>query len=337
MVITFPLNPLHMKKLSFLLLFLFPVILFQSCSNRAGDTDSRKLVIFHAGSLTVPVKEITAAFEKENPGIKILAEAAGSVACARKITDLNRPCDVMLSADYKVIDKFLIPSHADWNIKFASNELALVYSQNSAYSDSIDAYNWPEILMKEEVRYGRSDPDSDPCGYRTVITVKLAEMFYDIPELSEKMLAKDNRYIRPKETDLLALLETKTIDYIFLYRSVAIQHNLPFINLPDSINLANGNLDGWYRNASVKIVGKKPGISIVQHGESMVYGLTIPNNAPHPDLALEFVRFWLHPEKGQKILEQNGQHSVVPAPSANFNKIPASLQNFALPAETATK
>ncbi len=326
-----------MKNFTLLILYLFPVILFQSCSNRSENADSRQLVIFHAGSLSVPVKQITAAFEKENPGVKILAEAAGSVACARKITDLNRPCDVMLSADYKVIDKFLIPSHADWNIKFASNELALVYTRHSAYSDSVDANNWPQILMNEEVRYGRSDPNSDPCGYRTVITLRLADQYYQLPGFSEMLLNKDSRYIRPKETDLLALLETQTIDYIFLYRSVAIQHNLPFVELPDSVNLANGNLDHWYRNASVKIVGKTPGDTIVQYGESMVYGLTIPQNSPHPELAQQFVRFWLHPEKGQKILKQNGQHSVVPAPSATFEKIPASLQHFALPAEAAAK
>ncbi len=326
-----------MKKASFLFLFLFPVILFHSCRNHVSREDSQQLVIFHAGSLSVPVKEVKAAFEKENPGVEILAEAAGSVDCARKITDLNRPCDVMLSADYKVIDKFLIPSHADWNLKFASNQMALVYTEHSAYSDSINADNWPRILMRKEVRYGRSDPDSDPCGYRTVLTARLADRFYDLPGFSEKLLDKDTRYIRPKETDLLALLETQTIDYIFLYRSVAIQHGLRFLELPDSVNLANGNLDDWYQNASVKIIGKTPGDSIVQYGESMVYGLTIPKNAPNPDVALGFVRFWLHPEKGQKILGQNGQHSVIPAPSETYHQIPASLQNFALPAETAAK
>lgn len=76
------------------------------------------------------MKEIAAAFRKENPEVNIMMEAAGSVECARKITDLKKPCDIMASADYSVIDKFLIPGYADWNIRFASNEMAIVYNEN---------------------------------------------------------------------------------------------------------------------------------------------------------------------------------------------------------------
>ena len=85
------------------------------------------LIIFHAGSLSVPFKEIAAEFNKLYPDVKILMESAGSVASARKITDLNRPCDIMASSDYGVIDNMLIPKYADWNIKFVSNELSIVY------------------------------------------------------------------------------------------------------------------------------------------------------------------------------------------------------------------
>src|SRR5512138_1457549 len=72
---------------------------------------SGDLVIFHAGSLSVPMKEAANAFMKLNPGVKVQLESAGSVASARKITDLNRPCDIMASADYSVIDNMLIPKY----------------------------------------------------------------------------------------------------------------------------------------------------------------------------------------------------------------------------------
>ena len=195
-----------------------------SCSREEKTDDTRDLIIFHAGSLSVPFKEISEAFERENPGVKVLLEAAGSRTCARKITDLGRRCDVMASADYSVIDALLIPEHAAWNIKFASNEMAIVYHGGSRSAGEINADNWHEILLRDGVAFGRSDPNSDPCGYRAVLTVKLAEGHYGLEGLSGSLLEKDNEYIRPKETDLLALLESGTIDYIFLYRSVAQQH-----------------------------------------------------------------------------------------------------------------
>ena len=67
----------------------------------------------------MPVKKISEAFEKANPGVRVLSEAAGSLQCARKITELDKPCDIMLSADYSVIDNLLIPAYASWNIRFA--------------------------------------------------------------------------------------------------------------------------------------------------------------------------------------------------------------------------
>ena len=165
------------------------------------------LTIFHAGSLTVPFKEMVAAFNKEHPDVKVLTEAAGSRACARKVSDLKRKCDVLASADYTVIDALLIPEHTSWNIKFASNEMALVYHDDSRRAGDITADNWPDILLDKRVAFGRSDPNADPCGYRAVLTSKLAEKHYNRKGLATQLLAKDTKYIRPKETDLLALLE----------------------------------------------------------------------------------------------------------------------------------
>src|SRR5512139_181281 len=128
----------------------------------------QNIIIFHAGSLSVPVKKISKAFEKANPGVRVLPEAAGSVQCARKITELHKPCDIMLSADYSVIDNLLIPEYASWNIRFASNEIVIAYRPESAYSSIFREDNWPDILLKDDVIIGRADPDADPCGYRTV-------------------------------------------------------------------------------------------------------------------------------------------------------------------------
>ena len=309
-----------------ILYILTSFILFMSCNQKSSQ---QKLIVFHAGSLSVPFKLIAKEFEKENPNIKVMLEADGSRKCARKITDLNKKCDVMASADYTVIDEMLIPEYAKWNIKFASNEMTIVYHKGSNYSEEINANNWYEILLKDDVAFGRSDPNSDPCGYRAVLTCKLAEQYYGITGLADKFSSKDKNYIRPKETDMLALLETNTIDYIFLYKSVALQHGLKFLILPDSINLKLPALKDYYANASIEITGKKPGEMITKKGTPMVYGITIPNNAPNPELAEQFVRFVLEKEKGMRIIEEKGQASLIPSISETYNNIPETLKKFA--------
>jgi len=315
---------------------LFIVILgsmfLPSCDS--GDSDpGRSLIVFHAGSLSVPLKEIAGMFMEENPGVTVQLEAAGSRTCARKISDLGRECDVMASADYTVIDNLLIPDHASWNIKFASNEMAIVFTEHSKKHDEIDDVNWKEILLDPDVAFGRSDPNADPCGYRAVLTMKLAEKYYSMEGLAGRLLEKDNRFIRPKETDLLALLETGTIDYIFLYRSVAQQHGLPFLILPDGINLKNPDMAPLYAAVSVEISGKKPGEKIVKRGAPMVYGIAIPSNSPNPALARSFVDFILDSGRGMKVMEEAGQPSMVPSPSETYSEIPEALKKHAKPAE----
>ena len=209
-------------------------------------SQSKELIIFHAGSLAVPLKQIAKAYENKNPDTKIYLESAGSLVCARKVTELKKPCDIIASSDYFVINELLIPTYASWSIRFATNEIVIAYSEKSRYSNEINADNWIDVLQRKDVIYSRSDPDSDPCGYRTVFTFKLAEKYYSISGLEEKMESKNREYIRAKEVDLVALLETNAIDYMFQYKSVAIQHGFKYISLPKEINLSDPSMNTIY-------------------------------------------------------------------------------------------
>ena len=318
-----------MKKI----IILLALISLTNCSKeniQNSDTISGRVIIFHAGSLSLPFKEIIEEFNVLHPDLEILTEIAGSRACARKISELNKPCDVFASADYTVINNLLIPEHAEWNIKFVTNEMAIVFHDESKYSDEITADNWYQILQKDDAVFARSNPDADPCGYRTVLTIKLAEKYYGQTDLSEILLEKNMEYIRPKETDLLALLEVNEIDYIFLYKSVALQHGLRFINLPDQVNLRTPQFADLYSTVSVDLSGTKPGEIITKFGEPMVYGITIPKSSPNQDAALAFVSFVLSAENGMKILEENGQPGIVPAVSETYDSIPEALKHYVL-------
>lgn len=317
-----------MRKRNKTSLFFFIAALFLASFCFAQN--SRQLVIFHAGSLTVPFEKIIDGFKKENPGVVVLKEIAGSRESARKISELKKPCDVFASADYVVIDQLLVPVYADWNLKFATNEMTIVYSPKSRRANEINQKNWYDILLDKKVRIGRADPNADPCGYRTVFTMKLADIFYNRKDLADRILNKDKEYMRPKEVDLIALLEAGEIDYIFLYRSVAEQHKLKYLTLPDKINLKKAELESLYSRVSVELNGKKPGEKITQTGGSMVYGVTIPKNSQNPVLAKKFISYLLEKEKGLKIMREEGQPTVVPSFCSNYNKLPAELKKYAV-------
>ncbi|MDO9511372.1 MAG: substrate-binding domain-containing protein [Bacteroidales bacterium] len=321
-----------------LVISFFLSVFLISCQGRAdknkeagsNDSISGELIIFHAGSMTVPVKVIADSFQKLHPTLRIYSEAAGSRECARKISDLKKPCDIMISADYLVIDNMLIPDYTDWSIKFASNEMVIAYLPESRRSSEINQNNWFEILMKKEVAYGRADPNSDPCGYRSLLCMQLAEKFYQKPGLEKRMKEKDNNYIRPKEMDLLALLDSHVIDYVFIYKSVACQHKLQWLELPNEVNLKNAAISELYLSVSVQLSGKKPGEFVEQKGEAMLYGITMIKTAPNAKAALAFAEFFLSADAGQKLLEENCQPSVIPEQATGYVMIPESLKKYCL-------
>jgi len=285
-----------------------------------------KLVVFHAGSLTVPLGELAEAFRAAHPEVTFETEASGSRQAARKISELGREADVMMSADYTVIDNLLIPKFATWNIRFARNTMVIAYTDRSHYADEIDADNWYEILPREGVVYGHSDPNADPCGYRSLMVWQLAERHYGVSGLYRTLVEHcPPENVRPKAVELIALLQSGDMDYAFEYRSVAVQHGLKFVELPDEINLSRVEQAEFYKQARVEVSGKEPGSTITKTGSPIVYGLTIPDNAPHPDLALAFVKFVLG-AKGQAILERNGQPPIVPSASDYRDALPPELR-----------
>jgi molybdate/tungstate transport system substrate-binding protein len=310
-------------------LFIYLILtafMFSGCRNSSSGKQ-KEIIIFHAGSLSVPMKLITQEYEKQHPEIKILLESAGSLVCARKITELKKPCDIIASADYFVINELLIPDYASWSIKFATNEIVIAGSAKSKYIKELTSDNWMELLQRDDVIYARSDPDSDPCGYRTIFTFMLAEKYYNKPGLAEKMVSKNREYIRPKEVDLIALVESNAIDYMFQYKSVAIQHGMRYIELPRDINLSDPFRNKIYQSVSMEVAGSKPGTKMKVTGDYINYSISVLNNAPQKNAAIDFLEFLLSQE-GMEIFRNNGQEPIIPFTTEQPEILPSKLRKL---------
>ena len=309
------------------LLFLtLNIFLFTGCTNR-NSGKSNEIIIFHAGSLSVPFKYIAIEYEKRHPGTKVFLESAGSLVCARKITELKMPCDIIASSDYYVINELLIPDYASWSIRFATNEIVIAYHEKSKYAGEITSGNWMDILQKDDVIYARSDPDSDPCGYRTLFTLMLAEKYYNKPGLAESMVLKNKEYIRPKEVDLVAMIESNVIDYMFQYKSVAIQHGLKYIKLPGEINLSDPLKNDIYNSVSTYIASGRPGAKMKVSGDYINYSITVLDKAQHKEDAIGFLEFLLSPE-GRTIFRDNGQEPIIAFTTEQSDMLPPQLLKY---------
>jgi molybdate/tungstate transport system substrate-binding protein len=336
-----------------------------------GGTQGETLTIFHAGSLAVPFSELEADFEESHPDVGIVRQSGGSAAIistAIAQEDAGEsPPDIIASADYKLIPERLYEgAYADWYIAFARNTMVLCYRDNAPGSAEIESGNrtWYDVLRNEAVSYGHSDPDLDPCGYRTLLTVQLAEMYYcdnatdfglepdlDAADLYDVLIpgsehergreggTSENRtsteVVSDKSVDLIVSLESGDLDYAFEYRSVAVQHELNFVKLSDYVNLSRTNaevegIEDFYATASIEIL-KDPGPPAVyeaQYGAAIVYGITIPLHADYEDLAAEFIELLLSATGKQIIETENGQPMLDPPLCDYPENLPASLQDL---------
>jgi molybdate/tungstate transport system substrate-binding protein len=298
------------------------VIVLAGCSSKAKPSP---LVVFNAGSLAAPFRDLLAAFQAGNPAAVPAQEISGSLEAARKLTELGKVPDVLAVADYAIIDRLLRPAHASWQVMFARNAMVLAYTERSVGAGEVNGANWWQVLLRPDVRVGRSDPALDPNGYRALMVLQLAEKHYAEPGLAAKLiLAMPARYVRPKEADLTALLQAGELDYAWTYRSIAQTTGLRFVELPKEIDLGDPALADAYAVARVMVPGatREGGEMLELTGEPIVYALTIPTAAPHPELARDFVRFALSAQ-GRAIIEKNGLVPMVPV--VRSGEVPAEV------------
>jgi molybdate/tungstate transport system substrate-binding protein len=184
--------------------------------------------------------------------------------------------------------------------------MVVAYTDNSRGAAEISPQNWPTVLTRNDVEVGRSDPELDPNGYRTLMVWQLAARLFNAPELEARLGERSPpRNVRPKEADLIGLLEVGELDYIWSYESIAKAMNFRYVLLGDSVDLSNPDLAEFYANAAVTVRGATSGTSVNFTGKPIVYAFAVPRNAPHAEVAGRFAAFLVSAE-GQEILRREG-------------------------------
>ncbi|HKG94081.1 MAG TPA: extracellular solute-binding protein [Gemmatimonadaceae bacterium] len=266
-----------------------------------GGGDGDAIVVYNAGSLARPLRAVLDSFARAER-VRVEQENAGSLETARKLTELGKVPDAIALADEEVFPRYLMPAHVGWYARFARNRMVLAYTDRSKFAAEVTPQNWWEVVQRPGVEMGRSDPNLDPNGYRTLLVFQLAESFYARPGLAERLLAHaPPRNMRPKEADLVGLLQAGEMDYVWSYESIARGAGLRFVQLPEAVDLSAPVYTPRYERATVRVAGKTPAETLTFRGAPIVYAFSIPRQAPHPALAARFAAF-LVSETGRRIL-----------------------------------
>jgi molybdate/tungstate transport system substrate-binding protein len=180
--------------------------------------------VLAAGSLQVALEERF----REHVDADLSLEARGSAACARMVREGIRDPDVLALAD-----PVLFAGVADRYTAFATNALVVAYNPEGAGTAVRDAERAYDPLLDDDIRLGRTDPETDPLGYRTLFSLGLAEDHWGRPYTD----ALEGSQVL-QETALLSAFETGALDAAVTYRNMAVDHEVPFRELPPELDLS---------------------------------------------------------------------------------------------------
>lgn len=231
--------------------------------------------ILAAGSLAHSLEEGL----REATDAPLRIEPRESVAAARLVATGQKDPDIVSLAD---IGLFKSPVQSEWFAEFATNAIVIAYDASTPVGTQLaNAPNaWYEFVLDGTLTLGRTDPDLDPLGYRSLFTLELAATYYGEPALRDRIASRARVY---PETQLIGQFETGSIDAAIAYRSMAIERGYDFIDLPARIDLSQPRyVDTWYSTTTYTL----PSGTTV-HGDLIRYGATI--RRPH-DAAIDVFR-----------------------------------------------
>lgn len=245
-------------------------------------TPAGSVSVLYAGSLVRVMEGPVAQTLAQQTGLQFQGEGKGSKALANLIGSGLRNPDVFISADPKLLDGLMTGgdnSPVSSYTVFGSARMVIAYSDRSPNRAIFEAaargqQSILDVLADKQVRLGRTDPQLDPKGERTVRVLQLLGTHFRQPKQALTVLQKTE--IFPEE-DLALRVESGEIDAGFFYSTEIPGRGLRAVELPGDANLSR----------------------------QITYAIAVMRHAPHPQAAKTFAGFILS-GAGKIALEQAG-------------------------------
>jgi molybdate transport system substrate-binding protein len=252
-------NRFHRSTLTARLIFLGAACALLAARSRgAAAASGKELLVFEAASLKDVFAKLAQRFEKDNAGVKVVPNAAGSQELRTQI-EHGAAADVMASADRKHMDALLAAGLVVAPSVFTCNEPVVVV--RAALASTIKAL--ADLPRAERIVVGVPDV---PIGAYTLQILKKAAAKYgaDFPARVEAKVASRELNVR----QVLAKIALGEADAGVVYRSDAIA-----------------------ARAKVEVVTIPADLNVIAE-----YPIAALKAAPHPDLARRWIELVKSPE-----------------------------------------
>jgi len=229
--------------------------------------------------------------------------AQGSSALAQLIVGGSIRPDVFISVTPGPMMTVLRAGKAAIAQPVAHTEMVIAYSPRSRFVAKLQAAaegkaRWWEALQEPGLRFGRTDPVTDPQGRNIIFTMLLAATLYKQSGLAEKILGPViNQQQIFTEPTVQARLQSGELDAASAYKTQPGPFNLPYITLPKEVNLGGQNVHTNHPEISLSVNGK------TYQPEPLIFYAAVLNDAPNAKAAAAFVD-WLRRAEAQAIFSR---------------------------------
>jgi molybdate/tungstate transport system substrate-binding protein len=276
-------------------------LVLASIADGPASADSlTPLQVAYAGSMGSMMDGAVKPAVAKSLNAELQGRAQGSTGLANLIIAGSIRPDVFISVTPEPMRNVLKAGRAQKAIPIARTEMVIAYSPKSQFARDLAKCNqpgskaWWQILETPGLRFGRTDPVTDPQGINIIFTLQLAARYCHQPDLANNILGPPINPQQIFQSDMMARLQTGQLDASSAYKTQPSALGLPFISLPKEINLGDATMESLYRGASVNLKGE------IRHPQPLVFYAAVLKHAAQPQLAARFVR-WLQSSEAREI------------------------------------
>jgi molybdate/tungstate transport system substrate-binding protein len=258
------------------------------------------LDVAYAGSMGSMMEGPIKAAAARSLKLEFRGRAQGSNALAQLIVGGAIRSDVFVPVTPGPALTVLRAGKAEVAQPIAHTEMVIAYSPKSRFASRFEGASqgkedlW-KVLLEPALRFGRTDPVTDPQGRNIMFTVMLAEKMLKEPGLVEKLLGPTiNEKQIFTEPTVMARLQGGELDAASAYKIQPGPFHLPYVTLPSEINLSGQNMQADHPDISLSVGGK------TFHPEPLIYYASVLKDAPNPKGAAAFAE-WLQGAEAQAI------------------------------------
>ena len=295
-------------------------VLTTALSAASAQAAQPVLQVAYAGSMGALMDKDLGPAIAQQDHVQFQGRGAGAFGLAHLLADAKVSADVFVSitpGPIEILQKAGLVGEA---VPVASTQMVIAYSPQGPHAKDFAAaaagkMPWYQVLEQPGIKFGRTDPTTDPQGRNIVLAMLLSADYYKQPGLATKILGdfQHNQAQIFAEPSLLSRLESGQIDASSGYLSAVISRHLPYIKLPAQVNLSDPSMAAdWYSKAHFTVMAPDGKTAEVKP-QPLVFYAAVMKNAANPQAAADFVKL-MQSDQGQKMFADFGYSRPKGAP-----------------------